>query len=328
MRKTSQSRLSGCDPVVRVERLRVEFDCGGRRVYAVRGVSFGLRSGAVTALVGESGCGKSGTALARGGLLPRGKRSIISGHFDICGVNIAAAAVKGWRKVRGRLLAYVFQDPSTALNPVMRIGRQVAEGLSDGRGSTAAAVQKLLERVQLADAQAVMNAWPYELSGGMQQRVMLAMALAENPRLLIADEPTTALDVTVQAQIMQLLDELRIETGMSVLLITHNLGLVADIAEDVMVMYAGQLVEKGPVETVLRHPRHPYTRGLLAAVPSLDKNRPAAVAIPGGVPDLCVEPQGCAFAQRCPLADAECRAADPDWTVDGAHAWRCFKSRL
>lgn len=313
--------------ILGVHNLRVVFNAAGRKVYAVRDISFELKEGAVTALVGESGCGKSVTALALGGLLPRGKRSCISGRFDICGVSVDAAMIDGWRKIRGRLLAYVFQDPSTALNPVMRIGRQVAEALPGGNGYSSSAVQDLLMRVRLPDVHAILDAWPHELSGGMQQRVMLAMAVAANPRILIADEPTTALDVTVQAQIMQLLDDLRKETGMSVLLITHNLGLVADVAEDVIVMYAGQLVEKGPVERVLQHPCHPYTRGLLAAVPSLDKNRRAAVSITGSVPDLCVEPSGCAFADRCPLADEDCRIADPDWTIDGKHAWRCFKSR-
>lgn len=305
--------------VLKAENLRVVFNSYNRQVFAVRDVSFGMRSGKVTALVGESGCGKSVTALTLGGLLPHSRGVEISGRLSIDGIEIAAAERKGWRKIRGSKIAYVFQDPSTALNPVMRIGSQMLEATGNRFDA-----ERLFEQVRLADVKAVMSAYPHELSGGMQQRVMLAMALAAAPRILIADEPTTALDVTVQAQIIELLDELRRENGMSVLLITHNLGLVADIADDVMVMYAGRLVESGEVAAVLKEPRHPYSRGLLDAVPRLDPRQRPAVAIAGNVPDLSEEPRGCAFAPRCRRNIERCFLSDPEWAGTDEHAWRCF----
>ena len=273
-------------PLVRVEGLRIAFRMEGRTSVPVRNVSFSIPSGGRVALVGESGSGKSLTALALGGLLDR-------------------AEISGCIESRARI-AYVFQNPMQSLNPVMRTGSQVAEavrGLS--RRATADRVAELFGAVGLDPSAA--HKYPCELSGGQQQRVMIAMALAAEPDLLVADEPTTALDVTTQREVLDLIDRLADEKGMAVLLITHNLGLVADRSETVHVMYAGEIVESGAVTDVLSSPRHPYTRGLLAAVPALDAAKDAPLRdIPGTVPPPTDWPSGCAFHPRCPDAGPDC----------------------
>lgn len=285
--------------LLEVESLRIAFRRGGRLSVPVRGVSFAIPANARVALVGESGCGKSLTALALGGLVDRAE---ISGRI-----------------VGSPRLAYVFQNPMQSLNPVLRVGRQIAEGLRPClRGAALdARLDDLLASVDLPPGTA--RKYPCELSGGQQQRVMIAMALAQEPDLLIADEPTTALDVTTQRDVLDLIARIADARKMSVLLITHNLGLVARYASFVNVMYAGEIVERGAVPDVLSHPRHPYTQGLLAAVPRLDAPKDAPLAdIPGTVPPPWAWPSGCAFHPRCPQARPVCaRTNEPC-----AAAWR------
>ena len=271
-------------PLLQIRDLRIAFRIDGRLSVPVRGVSFDIPENGRVALVGESGCGKSLTALALGGLVDRAE---ISGSL-----------------VGSPRIAYVFQNPMQSLNPVMRVGKQIEEGSS-------ASAAPLLEAVGLPASAA--RKYPCELSGGQQQRVMIAMALAQEPDLLIADEPTTALDVTTQREVLDLIARIADERGMSVLLITHNLGLVARYSKFVNVMYAGEIVERGEVADVIRRPRHPYTQGLLAAVPRLDAPKDAPLAdIPGTVPPPWNWPAGCAFHPRCPKARPEC--ATPGYT--------------
>jgi len=291
-----------------VRNLRVAFRFEGRLSVPVRDVSFDIPENARVALVGESGCGKSVTSLALGGLVDRAE---ISGE------------IVGRPKI-----AYVFQNPMQSLDPVMRVGRQIAEGASSKRGGDAAST--LLDAVGLPADTA--RKYPCELSGGQQQRVMIAMALAQEPDILIADEPTTALDVTTQREVLDLISRVADERGMSVLLITHNLGLVSRYSSFVNVMYAGTIVERGTVRAVLDSPRHPYTRGLIAAVPRLDAPKDAPLAdIPGTVPPPTAWPTGCAFHPRCPAATPACSQQSPcERIVDGssAHSVRCPRSRL
>ena len=292
-----------------VRNLRIAFRRDGAETVPVRNVSFSVPEHGRVALVGESGCGKSLTALSLARLSP-------TDH----------AAVSGDISFSGRM-AYVFQNPSDSLNPVMRIRDQIREALPPGmaRKEQDGRILELLARTGLPDPARAARAYPCELSGGQQQRCMIAMALAASPDLLIADEPTTALDVTTQKQVLELIDSLAAETGMAVLLITHNLGLVAGRMDFVNVMYAGRIVESGPVLEVLSSPRHPYTRGLLAAVPALDAPRDAPLAdIPGTVPPPDHWPPGCAFAPRCGMASDVCRSSQPPDTADGQRRWACF----
>ena len=292
-----------------VKNLRVAFHRDGREIVPVRDVSFSVPAHGRVALVGESGCGKSLTALSLLRLSPTDR-----------------ATVTGAIQAPARI-AYVFQNPTDSLNPVMRIRDQIREALPremDRRAQDERIVQ-LLARTGLPDPQRAARAYPCELSGGQQQRCMIAMALAASPDLLVADEPTTALDVTTQKQVLELIDSLAAETGMAVLLITHNLGLVAGRMDFVNVMYAGQIVEAGPVTEVLAAPRHPYTKGLLAAVPALDAPRDAPLAdIPGTVPPPDRWPSGCAFAPRCVQAMDCCSQGQPPTATDGGRCWRCF----
>lgn len=313
--------------MLRVENLSVAFCRDGIETRPVRGVSFSIGPGERVALVGESGCGKSLTALALTRLSPT-DRAKVSGRVLFDGADLAAADSQVLRSVRGSSIAYVFQDPSASLNPVMRVGRQIAEVLRPAAASAAerrAAVAGLLARTGLPDPARAAHSYPCELSGGQQQRAMLAMALAARPALLVADEPTTALDVTTQQQVLDLISSLADSTGMALLLITHNLGLVAGRMERVNVMYAGQIVESGPVAEVLSRPAHPYTRGLLAAVPRLSAPVGAPLRdIPGTVPPPDAWPAGCGFAPRCPLARPECAAAMPGLeAVAPGHLARC-----
>ncbi len=278
---------------------------------AVNGVSFSVGVGETVALVGESGCGKSLTALALAGLLPPGVRRE-SGTIRFDGALVPAQG-RALRDIRGRGLAYVFQEPTAALNPVLTIGTQVDEAVRRHQpgADVAAETRRLLARVSLPNPDDLRRAYPHQLSGGQCQRAMIAMALACRPRLLVADEPTTALDVTLQAQILELLTAITREDGMAMLLITHDLGIVARAAARVLVMYAGVVVEQGPTPVVLRTPCHPYTRGLLAAVPRLDDplGQPLC-GIEGNVPGPGRRPPGCVFHPRCPEAQAVCRV-DP-----------------
>ncbi len=297
---TGQVLAPRMDDLLQVEDLTVDFRRDGRLIRPVRGVSLTVQSGECVALVGESGCGKSLTALALTRLPPT-DRATVGGRVQLQGRDLLTLPARDLRDVRGRGIAYVFQDPANALNPVMRVGDQIAECLT---GMSAAArdsrILELLTRVGLPDPSRCSRAFPCELSGGMQQRVMLAMALAGRPRLLVADEPTTALDVVTQREVLNLTDELARAEGLAVLLITHNLGLVAGRAARVYVMYGGMVVETGPARDVLAVPHHPYTRGLLAAVPSLTSPPDVRLQdIPGVVPAPDAWPAGCPFAPRC-----------------------------
>ncbi|HET9978046.1 MAG TPA: ABC transporter ATP-binding protein [Burkholderiaceae bacterium] len=301
------------------------------RLAALRGVSFALERGATLGLVGESGCGKSLTALALMGLLPEGAEITGSIRFD--GRELTALDDAGYSALRGDRLGMVFQEPMTALNPVHRIGDQIAESLRLHRGMAATAARaealRLLERVRLPRARERLDAWPHQLSGGQRQRVVIAIALACGPDLLIADEPTTALDATLQREVLELLDELRRDTGMALLLISHNLDVMAATVERLAVMYAGRIVETGPTREIFSLPAHPYTRGLFAARPRLGLARGTRLAtIAGRVPALHEMPPGCAFAARCALAIEACRAAPPALQSAGhGHEVRCPRWR-
>jgi oligopeptide/dipeptide ABC transporter ATP-binding protein len=316
--------------VLQVDDLRAYFGSPEKPVRAVDGVSLTIRAGQTAALVGESGCGKSATALALARLLPQPPAFYAGGRVSLLGRDILALPERELRALRGNQIAYIFQEPASSLNPVIRIGDQIAEALRLHRSDVPVRAEtlRLLGLVGVADAAAKLNVYPHELSGGLQQRVMIAMALACRPRLLVADEPTTALDVTIQKQILDLLRDLQGELGMAMLLITHNLGLVAEVAHEVNVMYAGRIVENGPVEQVLRRPRHPYTRALLRAVPRLEGAARDLEGIDGMVPRLSELPAGCSFHPRCPLARARCREEVPSWESTGpeagarCHFWR------
>ena len=310
--------------MLEVDDLTVTLPMGGQLVPVLSGVSFGLPRGESVGLVGESGSGKSMTALAIMGLLPEGAR--VSGRVAFDGRDLLAASEAELCAIRGRRIGMVFQEPMTALNPLLSIGAQVAEPLRLhlrlARPDAQARARRLLERVGLPPARISPDLYPHQLSGGQRQRVVIAMALACGPDLLIADEPTTALDVTVQAQVLDLLAELARETGMALLLITHDLGVVSETVGKVLVMYAGRVVEQGPTAEMFARMSHPYTRALLAASPRETGGRP--VAIPGQVPDPLHRPSGCAFAPRCARAQADCVASVPPLRGAGAHRAACL----
>jgi oligopeptide/dipeptide ABC transporter ATP-binding protein len=303
-------------PALSVEGLSVQFTTDGRFVRAVRHVSFAVDARETVAIVGESGSGKTVTALAIMGLVdPPG--TITGGEVRLSGRPLVGLREEQYRRVRGREIAMVFQDPMSSLNPVLRVGQQIAEAIRvhDGRISRRAArarAVEMLERVGLTPGSARARDYPHQLSGGMRQRVMIAMALVNQPRVLIADEPTTALDVTTQAQILELLDDLQREMGLALVLVTHDLGVVAGLADRIVVMYAGRVVEEGSIDDIFERSGHPYTRGLLAAVPRRDDARGELSAIPGTPPDPSQLPEGCAFHPRCPLAEPRCREAIPE----------------
>jgi oligopeptide/dipeptide ABC transporter ATP-binding protein len=334
-----------------VENLRTHFFTDAGVVKAVEDVSFDLNAGETLAVVGESGSGKSVTSLSIMGLIPNPPGRIVGGEIlfrrrDGMEVDLAKLPVKALRKLRGRDIAMIFQEPMTSLDPVFTVGDQIAETVALHLGMNRAAAMKraleMLELVEIPAAKQRINEYPHQLSGGMRQRVMIALALSCNPSLLIADEPTTALDVTIQAQILALLDKLRRDIGMGVLFITHNLSVVAEIADRVVVMYSGRVVEEGDVHTLFRHPRHPYTRGLLDCLPrrALDQRSDQRSddasalagksrrlnAIPGQVASPLDPLPGCAFAPRCALVLPECSAAMPPLAVAAAgQRSRCIR---
>jgi peptide/nickel transport system ATP-binding protein len=312
------------EPLIEITDLEVTFDDAA----ALHGVSLTVGRGEAVGLVGESGSGKSITWLAALGLLPAHAR--IRGRATLDGIDLLNAPRRTLEQVRGRRIAMIFQDPASCLNPVHRIGRQLGEALRlhRGLGGRAAAAEacRLLERVGIADAARRLGDYPHELSGGMNQRVMIAMALAGQPDLLIADEPTTALDATVQAQILALIDDIRRDTGMALVLISHDLGVIAERTARVAVMYAGRIVETGPAATLLGAPAHPYTRGLVAAIPTLDGPRRRLATIPGQVPDPTRLPAGCSFAPRCGQADSRCTTRrPPPVALTRDHAAACLQ---
>jgi oligopeptide/dipeptide ABC transporter ATP-binding protein len=297
-------------PLLEVENLRTHFVTRAGVVRAVDGVDFTIEKGKTLGIVGESGCGKSVTALSIMRLLPTPPARIVSGSIRFDGRELTTFPERQLEDLRGREIAMVFQDPMTALNPTLTIGTQIVEVLRRHLGLDQNAARRraaeLLEEVQISRARERLDDYPHRFSGGMRQRVVIAIAIACRPRLLIADEPTTALDVTVQAQILDLLDDLRREHEMAMILITHNMGVVAESADDVAVMYAGQIVEQAPARDLFRHPEHPYTEALLAALPDLDDARARErrlAAIPGRPPDLIDPSPACRFAARCPYAD-------------------------
>ena len=308
-----------------VRDLRTYFGSEEHPVRAVDGVSFRIARGETVALVGESGCGKSVTALSLACLAGSAARCA-GGEVLFEGRDVLRMSESELRHVRGREISYVFQEPGASLNPVLRVGEQIAEAIRLHRPDVKVNIEvaRLMRLVGLPDPEQRMHAYPHELSGGMQQRVMIAMALACDPKLLVADEPTTALDVTIQAQIMELLSDLQLKLGMAVLLITHNLGLVAGVAHWTNVMYAGRIVESGLTEAVLSAPRHPYTRALLDAVPRLEGSASRLKGIDGSVPNPALLPAGCKFHPRCPKCQPVCREQEPDWSHAGeGHDVRC-----
>ncbi|MBX5476924.1 MAG: ABC transporter ATP-binding protein [Clostridia bacterium] len=317
------------EELLRIENLHTYFKTEDGVVPAVAGVSFSVRRGETVALVGESGCGKSQTALSIMRLLSNQGR-IVQGRILFEGTDLTKASEATMRRIRGNQISMVFQEPMTSLNPVFTCGMQVMEAIRLHQKVTPAEARRqaveMFRRVGIPDPERRMDAYPHQLSGGLRQRVMIAMALACRPKLLIADEPTTALDVTIQAQILDLMRELRDEFGMSILFITHDLGVVAEMADRVVVMYAGEVVEEGTVEEVFAEPKHPYTAGLLRSMPRLDTQRKTALpAIEGVVPSPLNRPRGCTFAPRCPHVMARCRAEHPDVTTLGdGRVVRCF----
>jgi oligopeptide/dipeptide ABC transporter ATP-binding protein len=316
-------------PLLVVEDLRVDIRSARGAFQAIEEVGFALDEGEVLGLVGESGCGKSITALAIMGLLPQPVARIAAGSVWFDGTDLAALSNEQMRHVRGDRLGMIFQEPMTSLNPVYRVGDQLVEALREhrplGRGEAWREAVAMLDMVGIPAARDRANAYPHELSGGMRQRVMIAMALICRPKLLIADEPTTALDVSTQAQILDLLLSLKRELGMAIMMITHDLGVVAEVADRVAVMYAGRIVETADVFELFRSPRHPYTDALLRSIPRLDSELDRLVAIEGTVASPTDRPSGCSFRDRCPRAKNRCADAVPPLDpLTPGHRARCF----
>jgi oligopeptide/dipeptide ABC transporter ATP-binding protein len=301
------------EPLLRVRDLQVEFPLARGLVRAVDGASFEVNHGEAFGLVGESGSGKTMALRALVGLLPR-QAHLAGGEILFEGTDLAVASAEYMRNMRGRQIAMIFQEPLTALNPVMRVGDQIAEGplvrLGYSRRRAHERALELMRQVGIPDPARRYSAYPHELSGGMQQRVMIAIALSLEPKLLLCDEPTTALDVTIQDQILKLLQSLREELEVSVVFVSHDLAVVAQTCQTVAVMYAGQVVETGPIEEVFREPRHPYTLSLLRSVPDFDIVRDTLATIPGSPPDLAAPPPGCRFHPRCPFVKSDCTSGD------------------
>ena len=318
--------------LLEVSDLRVTLRTSRGPADALRGVSFSMARGDTVGLIGESGCGKSITALALMGLLPEGAK--VSGSIRLAGQELTTLDETALCALRGAKMGMVFQEPMTALNPLHTVGRQIAESLRLHKGTgpreARAEALRLLERVKLPQAAQRLDAYPHQLSGGQRQRVVIAIALACGPDLLIADEPTTALDVTIQREVLDLIAELVAQDGMGLLLISHDLGVMAQTVKRLMVMYAGTVVESGPTRDVFRTLAHPYTRGLFSARPRLGLPRGTRLAtIPGRVPELADMPAGCPFAERCAQADAACREADPpNLRVSPGHEARCLRPAL
>ncbi len=315
-------------PLLELRQLRVHIETRDATVQAVRDISLSIEAGETLALVGESGCGKSITALATLGLLPHGAR-IVGGDVLLHGERLNDLDERAWNTIRGGRIGIVFQNPLSSFNPSMRIGAQIAESLQVHRGFSHSAAStravQLLERMRIPQAAMRARQYPFEFSGGMLQRAMLAMAVACEPQLLIADEPTTALDVTVQVEVLQLLRELQRDSGMGLLLITHDLGIVAQLADRVAVMYAGQIIEQAPVDDLFYATAHPYTEGLKRALPAAHAKHDALRAIDGSPPNLAQPPNGCGFNPRCEYALRVCQQGEvPEFEISATHRSRCW----
>lgn len=298
----------------------------------IDGVSLTVKRGEVLCIVGESGCGKSVTAMALMGLLPTDSTRISSGKLDVNGSQLNLSRTTLPPEMRGNHVAMIFQEPMTSLNPTFTIGNQIEEAVQRHAGGTITQARdralQMLQRVGIANPEQRLLEYPHQLSGGMRQRVMIAMALANDPQILIADEPTTALDVTIQAQILDLIRDLRDETGMGTIMITHDLGVVAEIADTVAVMYGGQVVEQGPVAEVFNNPQHPYTIGLMSAMPQLDKPGTRLAIVPGTVPTVANMPVGCRFRTRCAFATQTCETRPPLSNIAQGHDVACHYAPL
>ena len=319
-------------PLLELRRLAVSFATDDGTVQAVDGIDLALARGRTLGLVGESGCGKSVTSLAIMGLLPP-ENSQVMGEVRFEGQDLLTLEPDAIRDLRGARLAMIFQEPMTSLNPAYTVGDQIIEAIQRHQGLSLADARAraidMLRLVRIPSPEKRVDDYPHKLSGGMRQRAMIAMALACGPDLLIADEPTTALDVTIQAQILDLMRGLRRDTGTAIILITHDLGVVAEMADDVAVMYAGQIVERAPVRALFARPEHPYTVGLLGSIPRLDEKRERLPSIEGRVPDMSRPPDGCRFAARCPFVEAACREATPPLIeVAPGHLTRCRRAPL
>jgi peptide/nickel transport system ATP-binding protein len=318
------------EPILQIKDLKVSFQSGKKLVAAVDGISFDLKEGEILGIVGESGSGKSVTSLATMGLIPSPPGKIEKGEILFEGKDLTHISEKEWRKIRGNQISMIFQEPMTSLNPLFTVGNQLMEAISlhTGLSKREATVRciELLKLVGIPRAEGILKEYPHQLSGGMRQRVMIAMAMACNPKMLIADEPTTALDVTIQAQILALMKDLNKKTNTSIIFITHDLGVVAEVCERVIVMYCGQIVEQGDVRTILKDPKHPYTKGLLKSVPDLRGKKDRLYSIPGSVPTPGTVHKGCRFAARCSEAFGRCKIELPElFTMEkGEHEVRCF----
>ncbi|MCC8427872.1 ABC transporter ATP-binding protein [Reyranella aquatilis] len=335
-----QERSLGLQPrddggaLLDVKGLRTEFRSGGSSFAAVDGISFSLAPGETLGIVGESGCGKSVTSLSIMRLVPNPPGRVTAGEIRLEGRNLLDLPESEMRAVRGDDIAMIFQEPMTSLNPVQTVGEQIVEAVQLHRPLSAAEARaralEMLRLVKIPSPETRLDEYPHQLSGGMRQRVMIAMALACDPKLLIADEPTTALDVTIQAQILDLLRDLRERTGAAIMLITHDLGVVAELAHRVIVMYAGRIVEEAPVGLLFSDPQHPYTLGLLGSIPRLGSDGDERLtAIEGVVPNPYAPPPGCRFSPRCALADAQCRAEQPTLReIAPGHRSACWKAPL
>ena len=303
------------EKILQVKDLQVSFKTYGGQVQAVRGVSFDLHKGETLAIVGESGCGKSVTSQSIMQLIPNPPWEIAGGEILFKGQDLLKLKEPELRKIRGANISMIFQDPMTALNPTITIGEQIMEGMIQHKNTSRAEAKKtaieMLKLVGIPSPELRLKQYPHQFSGGMRQRIVIAMALICQPDVLIADEPTTALDVTIQAQILELFRDIQQKTGVSIILITHDLGVVAQVASRIAVMYAGKIVEMGSRREIFYHPQHPYTKGLLQSVPRLDAERKELVPIPGTPPDLFSPPVGCAFAARCPFVMEVCERAYP-----------------